>query len=357
MRRRTAWITAGATTAVVAVGGGALALRGGDSAADAGKSGTPPAATAPITRTDLVKSKTVDGRLDYADRRVVKSAVEGTVTKAAEVGSVVKRGKRLYERDARPVLLLYGTTPMFRDIKVGTLGPDVLQLERNLRDLGYGRNLVIDTKYDDATKAAVQSWQKALGVPEPSGEVGKGDVVFQPEAVRVVSSEVSLADQVGPDKAVLTVASTTPVVRAQLDKGDDSLAKSGTKVEITLPDGSTVTGAVAGTVRAPATEGPGAAGGAGDGIQVEIALTGTVPDPGANAGTASVRFVSESRTGVLTVPVEAVVALREGGYGLQIVQGTTGRTVRVQTGMTADGRIEVTGDGLTEGMPVGVAKP
>lgn len=60
---------------------------------------------------------------------------------------------------------------------------------------------------------------------------------------------------------------------------------------------------------------------------------------------------------MLTVPVEAIVALREGGYGLQIVRASTTTTVRVETGMSADGRIEVTGAGLAEGMQVGAAKP
>ncbi|WP_307826785.1 peptidoglycan-binding protein [Streptomyces pactum] len=360
MKRRTALVTLTAVTAAAAATAAALVLDdGGRDPGGTAREGLPPATTA-IERMDLVRSTTVDGHVDHAGRRTVKTAVEGTVTRAAREGGTVGMGGVLYELDARPVVLLYGSTPMFRPLKPGALGPDVLQLERNLRDLGHGSGLVIDHRYDAATKAAVKSWQRALGVLGPTGELGRGDVVFQPGPVRVVAADAALADQVAPGAPVLTVASPTPVVRVELQAEDRALGRKGTRAEITLPAGRTVGGKVTGTVR-PVPGAGGEAAGAADpngGLTVEIAL-----DDGADAvrgddqGTASVRFVSERRENVLTVPVEAVVALREGGYGLETVRGDRTRTVRVETGMTADGRIEVTGDGLTEGMKVGVAKP
>jgi hypothetical protein len=57
---------------------------------------------------------------------------------------------------------------------------------------------------------------------------------------------------------------------------------------------------------------------------------------------------------VLTVPVAALLALAEGGYGVQVVTGTATRIVAVRTGLFAAGRVEVSGDGLTEGMTVGM---
>ncbi|MEU7637068.1 peptidoglycan-binding protein [Streptomyces sp. NPDC039016] len=358
MTRRKALVAAGAVTAVAALGAGALAIGGGNQDTRAEKQGDLPPATAEITRTDLVQSKTVDGHLDYAQRRTVKSPVAGTVTKAAQEGRTVTAGQRLYERDARPVILMYGPTPMFRAMKVGDRGPDVLQLERNLRDLGFGASLYVDTRYDKGTEAAVKSWQKSVGIESADGKVGRGDVVFQPRAVRVVAADAVLADQVGPEKTVLTVASTTPVVRARLDQNDAALTSRGTKVEVTLPSGKTVGGKVAGTVRPEAPEG--SAGPSQEGITVEVTLDGPRSTLAAedSKATTSVKFVSESRRNVLAVPVEAVVALRgeNGGYGLQIVQGRTTRMVRVTTGMTADGRIEVSGGGISAGMKVGVAK-
>ncbi|SCK31228.1 Putative peptidoglycan binding domain-containing protein [Streptomyces sp. AmelKG-E11A] len=359
VKGRTALVVLGAVTVCAAVTGGALYLGGGGGGdgGDPGRGALPPATT-PVVRTDLVSSKTVDGTLDFAQRRPVGSAVEGTVTVAASEGATLTRGQALYELDDKPVTLLYGPVPMFREMKDGDRGSDVLQLERNLRDLGYGARLYVDIWYDKDTEAAVKLWQKSLN-RDITGRVGRGHVVFQPGQVKVVSADAALADQVGPDGKVLTIASTEPVVRAQLDQGDGALTSDGTKVEVTLPSGRTVAGKVAGTLRPQQLAAEGGEPGP-EGITVEVVLTGGA---GAVSGEdpdepASVKFVSEARKGVLAVPVEAVVALRgeDGGYGLQIVQSGASRMVRVETGMTADGRIEVSGSGLREGMKVGVAK-
>ncbi|MFF0195116.1 peptidoglycan-binding protein [Streptomyces anulatus] len=361
MKRRTRYVALGAVAAaaVVAVGlsGGFPFPGNGDDANASGRGDGLPPATAAVVRTDLVLSKTVDGRIDFAQRRAVKAAVEGTVTVAASEGETVTRGQALYELNDKPVTLLYGPVPAFREMKTGDRGSDVLQLERNLRDLGYGTGLYVDTEYGKDTEAAVKRWQKHLN-REPTGRVGRGDVVFQPDRVKVVSADAALADQVGPDGPVLTIASTEPVVRARLDQADGALTARGTKVEVALPSGKTVRGKVAGTVR---PEEGGAEAESQEGITVEVVLDG---GPRAASGedaevAASVTFVSEARKGVLAVPVEAVVALRgeNGGYGLQIVRGATSTMVRVETGMTADGQIEVSGAELREGMKVGVAKP
>ena len=136
-KRRRGLVALAAAVTATAVTAGVMILTnpGQDASADGRKPKGPPTTTE-ITRTDLVQSKTVDGHLDYAQRRAVKSPVEGTITKAAQPGKTISLGQRLYERDARPVVLLYGPTPMFRAMKVGTRGPDVLQLERSLRDSG-----------------------------------------------------------------------------------------------------------------------------------------------------------------------------------------------------------------------------
>lgn len=56
------------------------------------------------------------------------------------------------------------------------------------------------------------------------------------------------------------------------------------------------------------------------------------------------------------MPILALLALAEGGYGVQVVEGGTTRTVVVRTGMFAGGRVEVSGAGIAEGTVVGVPK-
>jgi len=68
----------------------------------------------------------------------------------------------------------------------------------------------------------------------------------------------------------------------------------------------------------------------------------------------TVNFTSQQHKNVLAVPVAALLALSEGGYGVQVVQGSSSRIVAVETGLFADGRVEISGPGISAGMSVGV---
>jgi membrane fusion protein, multidrug efflux system len=69
-----------------------------------------------------------------------------------------------------------------------------------------------------------------------------------------------------------------------------------------------------------------------------------------------VDFVSQQRKDVLAVPVAALLALPNGGYGVQVVQGGATRIVAVKTGMFAAGRVQISGGGIAEGLTVGMPK-
>jgi hypothetical protein len=75
-----------------------------------------------------------------------------------------------------------------------------------------------------------------------------------------------------------------------------------------------------------------------------------------DAAPVDVDLVSDRRADVLAVPVAALLALPKGGFGLQVVNGVRTRIVAVKTGMFAAGQVEVSGDGIAEGMRVGVPK-
>ena len=60
--------------------------------------------------------------------------------------------------------------------------------------------------------------------------------------------------------------------------------------------------------------------------------------------------VTDRREDVLAVPVNALVALLEGGYAVEVVEDDGSRRyVRVETGLFEDGLVEVSGDGLEAG--------
>ena len=62
---------------------------------------------------------------------------------------------------------------------------------------------------------------------------------------------------------------------------------------------------------------------------------------------------TESRTGVLTVPLAALIALKEGGYAVQL---PSGGLKAVKTGLYSQDKVEISGDGVTDGLEVVTAQ-
>jgi len=85
---------------------------------------------------------------------------------------------------------------------------------------------------------------------------------------------------------------------------------------------------------------------AGSGFQVQA----RADDPGAlsAAGSVSVTVITASHRGVLAVPVEALVALADGGYALQ----TPGGLLPVSIGPIVNDQVEVSGLGVRVGLQV-----
>jgi hypothetical protein len=58
---------------------------------------------------------------------------------------------------------------------------------------------------------------------------------------------------------------------------------------------------------------------------------------------------------VLAVPLTALLAQGDGGYAVRVVHGAGSSLLRVQLGIFGDdGMVEVSGEGLREGLPVQV---
>ncbi|GAA0288948.1 hypothetical protein GCM10010302_29090 [Streptomyces polychromogenes] len=371
MNRRGKWLLGSLAVAVAATGGGyaVTAQPRADRAADQdGRAGGLPQRTEPVRRGDLSSGLTVEGTLGYAQERRLNAPGPGILTWAAAAGTAVERDGRLYEVAGRAVRLMYGTTPMYRQLKTGDKGEDVTQLKRNLIALGHGTGLdPADATYTAGTAAAVKRWQKAHKAPE-TGEVGKEDIAFASGPQRVQRSDTQVGDEPGPGKPVLTLTGTERMVRFQLDAAKAGTAKSGDPVTVTLPGGATATGKIdaVGSTAGPDGEGNGSGsggsgggggGGGGNGkpkVQVTVTLDDAARAKGPDRSPVSVRLTGETRKGVLSVPVNALLALAGGGFGVQVVENGTVREVPVELGMFGQGRVEVRGDALKEGARVGV---
>jgi hypothetical protein len=260
------------------------------------------------------------------------------------------------------VVLMYGALPMYRQLTTGTKGEDVKQFKQNLRALGY-TGFSVDTEFSAATATTVKRWQKALKRPE-TGTVEIADVIYATGALRVAKRSVRIGAKAPAD--VLMATSTTRVVTVDVPTMEQRLAKVHNAVTVILPGGTQVKGEVtsvshtsdqpdtgtagAGTAGAGATQGR-----AADTIPAVV----DVADQGALGGldgvTVQVQYVAETHPDVLTVPAQALLALAEGGYGLEIREGAARRVVAVKVGLFSGGRVEVSGDGIAEGSTVGVA--
>ena len=176
-------------------------------------------ATALVVRTDLTNTVQVSGALGFAGSYTVANQMQGTAyTALPPLGQVVRRGRRLYEVDGSPVILLYGARPEWRDLFLGvTPGPDVAQLDANLIALGYATpaTLAVSDTFTSATSVAMQRWQAALGMTV-TGVVTAGQVAYAPGPLRVASLDVTLGAAAQPGAAVLAATSARSAVSAEL---------------------------------------------------------------------------------------------------------------------------------------------
>ncbi|MEU5342075.1 peptidoglycan-binding protein [Streptomyces sp. NPDC020766] len=359
-RRRRARTTAVLIALAVVLGTAGMAAYGfgGGSGGEKSEkgSGLPPATT-PATRSDLAQQDTVTGSLGYGDKQPLLSGASGTVTWLPKSGATVEQGQNALKADGRPIPLIYGDTPLYRELRAGTKGPDVAEVERALAAFGY-TGFTADEEYSDKTAAAVKRWQKRLGVPQ-TGTVKPGDLIVAEGKIRVTGHEVRKGQILQPGSPVLTYTGTGRLVVVELDAKKQKLVRRGDKVTVVLPDGARAAGTVSSVGKVASTEGGDGAPGEDDGKTViKVTVRIDKKDKGKlgsyDGAPVDVEITSEEKKNVLTVPISALLALSEGGYGVQVVKGSVSSTVAVETGMFANGRVEITGAGLKAGDKVGV---
>src|SRR3984957_736601 len=344
------WVALGVVVVIAAAAVSAWLAGLFSPAAPAQAQGVPAPATAAVTRQDPTATTPGTAPLGDAGSYPVTGRGDGTLTWLPPAGQVVRQGQVLYETgNGSPVVLLYGTVPDWRTLDEGITGQDVSQLNHDLVHLGYaGRTDIAALGWDYyswETAYAVQKLEEHLGVASPQNTLSYGQVVFEPEALRVSQVTGSLG---GPASGpVLTATSARQVVTIPLDASDQPQVKAGDPVSITLPDGITTPGAVSevGTV-ATTTPGP------GQGPAATIPVQVTLTDPGA-AGTldqapVTVNITTATAQNVLVVPVGALLAQSFGGYVVEMAapgNGNTRRWVPVTPGIfdDADGLVQVTG--------------
>ncbi|MFD8152775.1 peptidoglycan-binding protein [Streptomyces sp. NPDC001046] len=356
---------AAAVVTVVAVAAVAVAaqqqgwLGGRDSKGDGPAK---PQATAVIERMSLSTGMDVKGTIGFGHETDAVGRAGGTLTAIRQVGDIVRPGQWLWERDGVRVPYFRGDRPLWRVLKKNATGKairgaDVRVLKRNLIDLGYadGLGLTADDTFTAATETAVKRWQKHLGAPQ-TGQVDPGSVVMLDMPRLRVSQTVGVVGSSLTGAALLKITGTDLVATAKLSYDQLSRLSPGTRLKVTLPDGTTVSGKVTAVNITPQQQDGGGQGQGGDTKQ-QAEVTVLLPDQktvkAGGPGPATLTVSDHKADRVLAVPVTALLALAEGGYGVEVVQPDgQHKLVPVTIGLVADARAEITKGDLKEGTKV-----
>ncbi|NBE84769.1 peptidoglycan-binding protein [Micromonospora rubida] len=307
---------------------------------------------AQVTKGTLSARTQENGTLGYGGDYQVVNKASGTVTRLPNVGDVVGQGKALYLVDGKPVILLQGGVPAYRDLDWGTEGADVRQLNATLVALGYATKDEIAPGSDyfgRQTYNALKELQDDVGLGE-TGRLPLGQAVFVPaKEIRITKVTAVRGGSAAPGAAVLQASSTQRQVAVLLNASQQSDVKVGDKVTISLPTGRTTPGVVS-SVGKVATK-------RDSKTTVDVYVTPSKPEETGQLDQAPVlvSIISETVEDVLSVPVNALLAMAGGGYAVEVVEAAGAhRLIPVTTGLfdTSVGKVEVTGDGLTAGQNI-----
>ena len=153
---------------------------------------------------------------------VVPSALKpgaGVITTLPPRNTQLDEGDVLLTASGRPVLVLQGEIPAFRDLVPGISGDDVRQLEAGLRRLGFDPGSV-DGTYDEQTSAAVADWYASAGW-QPFGPTTE-----QLAEVRALEGELAVAmnNKLAADAAAAAAPLAVDAARAKADSADKMAA-------------------------------------------------------------------------------------------------------------------------------------
>lgn len=244
--------------AVVLVGVAVASAAGGivigsrlKSPADAASERSAPTAstiTVPVELRQLVSTLIVNGDIRYIEPTPVRLAGSvGTsggdtqvVTRLPELDSELVEGGVLVEISGRPVFVLQGELPMYRQLTPGATGPDVVQLETALQRLGFEPG-TIDEHYDAGTEAALDAFYESRGFasegPSDTQRAALNDarkaVADADEGVRRANLDlangagtVSDSERLAAQQAVDQAQAAVPAAQAAADRANEQATQN-----------------------------------------------------------------------------------------------------------------------------------
>lgn len=253
--------------------------------------------TVPIETRELANDVTLRGDANFADSVDVAIETGDIGGPAVVTGQVPEVGAEFgalavaLEVAGRPVIVLPGDLPVYRTLRVGVAGPDVVQLKQALQSVGINGGSPESNIFDATTAAGVAALYSAVGYPAPDSPEGTAD------SVRSAQENVRSADeQVASAQRALAAAQAGPSASVRL--AEDNKVR---RADVALKDAQAITPAEPAEVADRQAE-----------YDIAVAARAETLAPGdsgdavaalnsARAGAVSAReLLDETRTGTLT---------------------------------------------------------
>ena len=399
-----------AVTAAVALAAGATGwavAAGVKSPADAAAGRRPPPASlisVPVEHRRLTSLVVVQASVTY--RRATPVVLTGAVapldgdppsgqivTKAATPGRLLKEGDLLMEINGRPVIVLTGDVPMYRTLTEGATGDDVRQLRAAMRRLVPAARVGASGPLSGGVLDALASWYREQGYELPgrratqraeqrrlekavetaegpargaarlklaefrkanAARVHSGEIMFLSRLPARVATVSARAGAVAAGD-IATVVEPALVVDGTVAAEDAKLLERGQPATLVSSSGKTYRATVTAvgasiTDRAAPPKKDTDDKGADTPVGVPIRLSPAKGVKLTELAGQSVRTeitVGDTDRAVLAVPVAAVFTRADGQAHVTVDGGAAGiRDVPVTPGLTAEGYVQITPDGV-----------
>ncbi|BFV54954.1 hypothetical protein KCMC57_up00580 [Kitasatospora sp. CMC57] len=399
IRRRHRLLVVVIATTLVAGAGGALATKMLKSPAQVAAE---MAAPAPDRLTAVAERRIISDTVVLRGKVVATSAlaVQGSapsgvpgaraiVTKVkVKQGEAVLPGQQLFEVSGRPVLTLNGALPAYRDLRTGSTGEDVEQLQRALADIGHPTAPDPKGTFAAGTERAVTAFYKTHGyqpvrtatasndrmtggstpetqapqptaspsaMPPAAGDGGAGAVVFPMSEVVYLDPLPARADAVSatvgqaPGEKLMSISTGELVIDATVTAPQKGLLRPGQKAEILREStGTRATGTVVSVSETAAQAKTDQSGSGATGYPVRIKPDKPLPADLVGQDTRLTVTAASSGSAMLAVPASALSAGANGRSSVSVLapDGSV-QQVTVEPGPSGDGFVAVTAEGPT----------
>jgi hypothetical protein len=345
----------GGVAVFVAVGGVVLAVTGlyGDHGKPAPRAGDGTALVA-VREGPLSSQVSQSGTLSYSagadgtPYSVVDQA-RGTYTWVPAAGTQVDCGDTLYKVGEKPVILICGSTPAYRNLAEGDDGKDVRALNKTLVNEGYADKSELDPDsghFGWETAVALEKLQDKRGAGV-TGRLDLGQAVFLPGPLRISKVTAKNGTSADPGRTIMETSSNRHEVTVKLDASQQSEVKKGDDAQITLPDNRTTSGVVSRVGTVVTSSGKNDSNSGSSTIPVYVTLKHPKDAGTLEQAPVQVQITTDGVDHALIVPVTALIGRAGGGYAVEAAAGISGQTriVPVTLGLfdDANGRVQVSG--------------